>query len=84
VSKLIDRSILVHSDKGAAIADFICRRRLYRVEAITSCWQEPSEWWDGKPVRTFVRVDATNVSTGTCELCNLGRSGFSTDSLVEA
>jgi hypothetical protein len=75
MTKLIVEPIEVHR-KDAAIAAFTWRKRLYRVNEITSWWREPSEWWDGKAMRLFVRVNATNSNTGTYELYKVGDEWF--------
>ena len=76
VSKLIGEPVKVHRKKDSSITAFIWRKRLYRVNEVIGWWREPSEWWNGKAVRLFVRVNATNSSTGTYELYQLGESWF--------
>lgn len=75
MSKLIGEPIKVHKIEGSATA-FIWRKRLYRVNEVIGWWREPSDWWNGKAIRLFVRVNATNSSTGTYELYQLGESWF--------
>lgn len=72
MSKLIDESIKVHRDQSSVITAFIWRKRLYRVEDFIGWWREPADWWNGGPVRLFIRVNARNSSTGTYELYKLG------------
>ena len=76
MSKLIGEPIKVHTKEGSHITAFIWRKRLYRVNEIISWWREPDEWWNGKAMRFFIRVNATNSSTGTYELYKLGESWF--------
>ena len=76
MSKLIGEPVKVHQDKDAMITAFIWRRRLYRVLEVMGWWREPSEWWNGKAMRLFVRVNAQNSSTGTYELYRLGEQWF--------
>jgi hypothetical protein len=76
VSKLIGEPIKAHQNKDSIISAFIWRKRLYRVEEVIGWWREPSEWWDGKSVRLFFRVNARNSSTGTYELYKLGKKWF--------
>jgi hypothetical protein len=76
MSKLIGEPVKVHSKDDSSITAFIWRRRLYRVNEVIGWWREPSEWWYGKAIRLFVRVNATNSSTGTYELYKLGEEWF--------
>ncbi|MFQ5924759.1 MAG: DUF6504 family protein [Dehalococcoidia bacterium] len=76
MSKLIDEPIKVHLGKDTLPAAFIWRKRLYRVVEVIGWWREPSDWWNGKAVRLFFRVNAQNSSTGTCELYRFGESWF--------
>ena len=76
MSKLIGEPIKVHMEEGSSITAFIWRKRLYRVNEIISWWREPAEWWNGKAMRLFVRVTATNSSTGAYELYKLGEAWF--------
>ncbi len=76
MSKLIGEPIKVHKREGSAITAFIWRKRLYRVNEVIGWWRKPSDWWNGKVIRLFVRVNATNSSTGTYELCQLGENWF--------
>ena len=76
MSKLIGEPVKVHRQNDSTISAFIWRRRLYRVDEITSWWREPSEWWNGKAIRLFVRVIARNSSIGTYELYKLGTEWF--------
>jgi len=76
VSKLIGESIKVHQNKGSTITAFIWRKRFYRVLEVIGWWRDPSEWWNGKAIRFFVRVNAKNSSIGTYELCKLGKEWF--------
>ena len=76
MSKLIGEPIRVHLDKDSIPTAFIWRKRLYRVFEVIGWWREPSEWWMGKAVRFFVRVNAQNTSIGTYELCRLGEVWF--------
>ncbi len=74
MAKLIDEPVSVHINKDSVITAFIWRKRLYRVNEVLSWWREPSEWWSGKAVRLFVRVDAVNSSAGAYELCKRGNT----------
>ena len=76
MSKLISEPVKVHEDKNALPDAFIWRKRLYRVNDVISWWREPSEWWNGQEIRLFIRVNATNSSSGTYELYRLGESWF--------
>ena len=76
MSKLIGEPIKVHENKDSIMTAFIWRKRLYRVLEVIGWWREPSEWWNGKATRFFVRVNARNSSIGTYELCRLGKEWF--------
>ena len=76
MSKLVGEPIKVHQNKDSMITAFIWRKRLYKVDEIIGWWREPSEWWNGKSMRLFVRVNARNLSTGTYELYKLGDEWF--------
>lgn len=76
MSKLIGEPVKAHQDKDSMVTAFIWRKRLYRVTEVIGWWREPSEWWNGKSVRLFVRVNAINSSSGTYELCRLGEKWF--------
>jgi len=76
VSKLIGEPIKVHQNKDSTITAFIWRKRFYRVLEVICWWREPSEWWNGKVIRLFVRVNAKNASIGTYELNKLGKEWF--------
>jgi len=76
MSKLIGEPIRVHLDRDSMPLAFIWRKRLYRVVEVIGWWREPSDWWMGKAVRFFVRVNARNTSIGTYELCRLGEAWF--------
>jgi len=58
------------------ITAFIWRKRLYRVFEVVGWWREPTEWWNGRAMRLFIRVNARNLSTGTYELYELGGQWF--------
>jgi len=76
--KLIGEPVKVHEDKDSIMTAFIWRKRLYRVLEVVGWWREPSEWWNGKALRFFVRVTAENPGsgTGTYELYRLGKQWF--------
>lgn len=76
MSKLIGEPIKVYQKKDSLITAFIWRKRLYRILEVVGWWREPSEWWNGKAMRLFVRVNARNSSTGTYELYKLGDQWF--------
>lgn len=76
MSKLIGEPVKVHGKKDSDIDVFIWRKRLYRVNEVIGWWWEPGEWWNGKAARFFVRVVATNYSSGTYELYRLGKEWF--------
>jgi len=76
MSKLIGEPVKVDINEDSHITAFIWRRRLYRVDEVISWWREPSDWWNGKAIRLFVRINATNSSTGTYELYKLGEEWF--------
>jgi hypothetical protein len=76
MSKLIGEPIKVHQNKDSMITAFIWRKRLYRVLEVIGWWREPSEWWNAKAMRLFIRVNAKKSSTGTYELYRLGEQWF--------
>ncbi len=76
MSKLVGEPVKVHQNKGSMITAFIWRKRLYRVLEVIGWWREPSEWWNAKAMRLFIRVNAKNSSTGTYELYRLGEQWF--------
>lgn len=76
MAKLIGEPVRVHVSKDSMLSDFIWRKRLYKVVAVLSWWREPAEWWNGKAMRFFVRVNAKNSSVGTYELYRLGKEWF--------
>jgi hypothetical protein len=76
MSKLIGEPIRVHLDKDSMPEAFIWRKRLYSVVELIGWWREPSDWWGGKAVRFFIRVNARNSSIGTYELYRLGEAWF--------
>ena len=76
MSKLVGEPVKAHINKDSTLAAFIWRRRLYRVSEVLSWWREPSEWWNGKAARFFVRVNARNSSEGVYELYRLGEQWF--------
>ena len=76
MSKLIGEPIKVHEDKDSMVASFIWRKRLYHVFEVIGWWREPPEWWNGKAIRLFVRVNAKSSSVGTYELYKLGKAWF--------
>ena len=76
MSKLVGEPIKVHIGKDFKLTAFIWRKRLYKVLEIVGWWREPSEWWNGKAMRLFVRVNARNSSIGTYELYRLGEQWF--------
>ena len=76
MTKLIGEPVKAHTGRDAMLTAFIWRKRLYRVVEVLSWWREPSEWWNGKAMRFFVRVNARNSSIGTYELYKLGEEWF--------
>ena len=76
MSRLIGEPVKVHIQEDSTVAAFIWRKRLYRVNEVIGWWREPDEWWNGKAMRLFVRLNATNSSTGTYELYRLGDEWF--------
>ena len=74
--KLIGEPVKAHTNKDSVVVAFIWRKRLYRVIEVLSWWREPSEWWNGKAMRLFVRVNAKHSSIGTYELYKLGEGWF--------
>jgi len=76
MAKLVGEPVKVHTNKDSILTAFIWRKRLYRVVEVLSWWREPTEWWNGKAMRFFVRVNAKNSNTGTYELYQLGESWF--------
>jgi len=78
MSKLIGEPVKVHEDKDSVMTAFIWRKRLYRVLEVAGWWREPPEWWSGKAMRLFIRVNAKNscAGTGIYELYKLGEQWF--------
>ena len=76
MSKLVGEPVKVHLDKEALPDAFIWRKRLYRVGEVIGWWREPADWWNEKSIRFFIRVIATNSSTGAFELYRLGEQWF--------
>jgi hypothetical protein len=76
MSKLIDEPVKVQQNNGSIITAFTWRKRLYRVLDVVGWWREPSEWWNGKTMRLFIRVNAQNSITGTYELYKLEGQWF--------
>ena len=54
MSKLIGEPVKGQIDKDSTLAAFIWRKRFYKVVEVLDWWREPSEWWNGKPVRFFI------------------------------
>ena len=82
MSKYIDEPITVHVSKEFKPTAFIWRKRLYRVGEILSWWREPSDWWNGEPVRILIRVSAEHKSSGIYELCK-SNSGWSLHHILD-
>jgi len=78
MSKLIGEPVRVYENKDSVITAFIWRKRLYRVLDVIGWWREPSEWWNGKAMQLFIRVNANDSHTckGTYELYKLGEQWF--------
>lgn len=76
MAKLIGEPVKAQINKDSMLTAFIWRKRLYRVVEVLGWWREPSEWWSGKAMRFFVRVNAKNSSVGTYELYQLGERWF--------
>ncbi len=76
MAKLIGEPIRTYTGRDTLPTAFIWRKRLYRAVEVPGWWREPDDWWDEKPVRFFVPVNARNSSEGTQELCQLGDSWF--------
>ncbi|MFC1999970.1 DUF6504 family protein [Chloroflexota bacterium] len=76
MTKLIGEPIKVHSKDDSNITAFVWRKRHYRVNEVVNWWREPSDWWNGTAMRFFVRVNATNSSTGTYDIYKLGEVWF--------
>jgi len=76
MSRLIGEPVKVYKNNNSIITAFIWRKRLYRVLNVVGWWREPSQWWDGKMMRLFIRVNAQNSSTGTYELYRLDGQWF--------
>lgn len=69
MSRYINEPITVHISRESIPTAFIWRKRLYQIRAILSWWREPSDWWDGQPVRMIIRVAAESKRQGIYELC---------------
>ena len=76
MSKLIIEPIQIHINGDHNKMSFIWRKRLYKIKDVLSWWREPSEWWNGEPIRCFLRVNAKNSSIGTYELFKDGKNWF--------
>jgi len=76
MSKLIGELVRPHIDQDSKLSAFIWRKRPYEVVEILSHWWEPSEWWNGKAMRFFVRVKARKSSEGIYELYRLEDNWF--------
>ena len=76
MTKLIGEPVKANTNKNSMLTAFIWRKRVYKVVEVLAWWREPSEWWNGKAMRFFVRVNAKNSSIGTYELYQLGESWF--------
>ena len=76
MSRLIGEPVKVYKNNYSIITAFIWRKRLYRVLNVVGWWREPSQWWNGKAIRLFIRVNAQNSSIGTYELYRLGEEWF--------
>ena len=77
MSKLIGEPVKAYvKEKDSVMTAFIWRKRLYRVNQVLSWWREPAEWWHGKAICFFIRVEATSDSTGAYELYRLGEQWF--------
>ena len=76
--KLIGEPVKVHENKDSVMTAFIWRKRLYRVTEVIGWWREPSQWWNGKAMRFFVRVNAekSGSGTGTYEIYKIGERWF--------
>ncbi len=74
MAKLIGEPIRTHTGRDTLPTAFILRKRPYRVVEVLGWWQGPDDWWDEKPVRFSVRINARKSSEGTQELCQLGDS----------
>ena len=80
MSKLIGEPVKVHmKEKEPVMTAFIWRKRLYRVNQVLGWWREPAEWWHGKAIRFFVRVEATNTGTGLTSSTGWVSSGSSAE-----
>ena len=76
MSRYIYEPITIHINKEFKPTAFIWRKRLYRIIEIISWWREPGQWWDGEPVRLFLRVNAECQRVGIYELCKSDRDWF--------
>ncbi len=76
MSKLIGEPIRVQQNEDSMITEFTWRKRPYRIIEVIDWWREPPDWWNGKAMRLFVRVNARNLSTGTYELYRMGKEWF--------
>ena len=76
MAKLIGEPVQMHRGNDSSIRAFIWRRRLYKIDEVIRWWREPPDWWNGEKMRLFIRVIATNSSTGTYELYKLGEEWF--------
>ena len=75
MSRIVNEPVIVHT-VDSVVRDFIWRHRLYRVIAILSSWGEGSKWWEGDPLKHFIRVLAANNYEGIYELCYMGKKWF--------
>jgi len=76
VSRYIEEPITVHVSRELRPTAFIWRKRLYHISEILSWWREPSEWWNGEPVRLLIRITAECTRPGTYEICKRDSDWF--------
>jgi len=75
MSRLVNEPIIVHISDSIVRA-FIWHRRNYRVLNVLSSWSEGSKWWEGEPIKHFIRVIANNKYDGIYELYQAGKKWF--------
>ena len=73
MAKLVAEKVTLQRRDGQPPQAFIWRRRVYRITRIIAWWREPGAWWQGQPVRLFLRVVARRASEGIYDLCRVGQ-----------
>jgi hypothetical protein len=75
MTKLINEPVKIYSNNELSPHAFTWRKRHYRISEVINWWRQPAPW-DRDAIYLFLRVNATNNSTGTYELCRLREEWF--------